>query len=232
MSHHEACRVLVSWPGIEPWAQQWKCHVLTTGGGDGLVPKSCPTLCDPMDCSPPGSSVHGILQAGILEWVAISCSRGSSWPRDRTRVSYTAGRFFTTEPPGKPPNHWIAREFLLSNLEFHDISQWRRALSTLMHLTLKHCMSNPTWVWGPTLWLRKGEKQENKHHLCLQAKMSSSRWSEWELVTWQGARPQQIHDILMAAQVGHHFEFRHESLSLRAVCFFCQWQGITNEKRK
>ena len=45
------------------------------------------TLCDPMDCSPPGSSVHGILQVRILEWVAISPSRGSSWARDRTWVS-------------------------------------------------------------------------------------------------------------------------------------------------
>ena len=52
-------------------------------------------LCDPMDCSPPGSSVHGILQARILEWVAIPFSRGSSQPRDRTLVSYIAGRFFT-----------------------------------------------------------------------------------------------------------------------------------------
>ena len=52
-----------------------------------LVAKSYPTLCDPMDCSPPGSSVHGILQARILEWVAISFSRGSSRPRDRTHIS-------------------------------------------------------------------------------------------------------------------------------------------------
>ena len=56
-----------------------------------LVAQSCPTLCDPMDCSPPGSSVHEIFQARILEWVAISFSRGSSQPRDRTRVSCTAG---------------------------------------------------------------------------------------------------------------------------------------------
>ena len=47
-----------------------------------LVAQSCPTLCDPMDCSPPGSSVHGILQARILEWGAISFSRGSSQPRE------------------------------------------------------------------------------------------------------------------------------------------------------
>ena len=52
-------------------------------------------LCDPMDCSPSGSSVHGILQARILECVAIPVSRASSWPRDWTRVSCIAGRFFT-----------------------------------------------------------------------------------------------------------------------------------------
>ena len=52
-----------------------------------LVAQLCPTLCDPMDCTPPGSSVHGILQARILECVAISFSRGSSLPRDRTCIS-------------------------------------------------------------------------------------------------------------------------------------------------
>ena len=60
-----------------------------------LVAQLCPTLCDPMDCNPPASSVHKIFQARILEWVAISFSRGSSQPRDRTRVSCTAGKFFT-----------------------------------------------------------------------------------------------------------------------------------------
>ena len=68
--------------------------ILAIGGG-GLVAKSCLTLCDPMDCSLPGSSICRILQAGILEWVAISCSRGSSQPRSQTRVSNIAGRFFT-----------------------------------------------------------------------------------------------------------------------------------------
>ena len=59
------------------------------------VDQLCLTLCDHMDCNLPGSSVHGILQARILEWVAISYFRGSSWPRDQTQISYTAGRFFT-----------------------------------------------------------------------------------------------------------------------------------------
>ena len=60
-----------------------------------LVAHSCPTLCDPMAGILPGSSVHGILQASILEWVANPFSRGSSWPRDWTRVSCTSGGFFT-----------------------------------------------------------------------------------------------------------------------------------------
>ena len=55
-----------------------------------LVSQSFPTLCNPMDCSPPGSYVHGILQATILEWVAILFSRGSSQPGDRTQVSCIA----------------------------------------------------------------------------------------------------------------------------------------------
>ena len=68
-----------------------------------LVIQSCPTLCNPMNCSPPDSSVHGILQAGILELVAISFSKWSSRPRDGTRVSHTAGGFFTI---------WDTREIL------------------------------------------------------------------------------------------------------------------------
>ena len=57
------------------------------------------TLCDPMYCSLPGFSLHGIIPARILEWVAVSFSRGSSRPRDQTAVPALAGRFFTTELP-------------------------------------------------------------------------------------------------------------------------------------
>ena len=60
-----------------------------------LVAQLCPTPCNLMDYSPPGSSVHGILQARILEWVALPSSRGSSQPRDWTQVSCIAGGFFT-----------------------------------------------------------------------------------------------------------------------------------------
>ena len=58
----------------------------------------CPTLCNPRDCSPLGSSVHGISQARMLEWVAIPFSRGSSWPSDRTQVSRAAGGFLYCRP--------------------------------------------------------------------------------------------------------------------------------------
>ena len=77
-----------------------------------LVAQLCLTLCDPMDCSPPGSSVHRILQARILEWVAIPFCGGSSPPRDWTQVCWAAGRFFTI---------WATREVLWvskGNLKF------------------------------------------------------------------------------------------------------------------
>ena len=67
------------------------------------VAQSCPTLCDPMDCSLPGSSVHGIFQAIVLEWIAISFSGGSSGPRDRTQVSLIVDKRFTA---------WATREAL------------------------------------------------------------------------------------------------------------------------
>ena len=70
------------------------------------VTQSCLTLCDPMDCSPPGFSIHGIFQALVLEWVAISFSRGSSQPRDWTQVSHIAGRGFTI---------WATRESVKAN---------------------------------------------------------------------------------------------------------------------
>ena len=66
-----------------------------------LISQLCPTVCDPMDCNLPGSSVHGILQARKPEWVAMPSSRESSQPRDQTQVSRIAGGFFTI---------WVTRE--------------------------------------------------------------------------------------------------------------------------
>ena len=70
------------------------------------VAQSCLTLCDPMDCSPPGFSAQGVFQARTREWVSISSSRGSSWPRDWTHVSCIAGGFFAC---------WAIREAHLTN---------------------------------------------------------------------------------------------------------------------
>ena len=75
-----------------------------------LVAQSYLTLCDPMDCSLPGSSIRGIFQARILEWIDISFSRGSSWPRDQTQVSHIAGKHFTI---------WASRGAVIMNWIFH-----------------------------------------------------------------------------------------------------------------
>ena len=93
-------------------------------GGGGLVTNLYPTLIDPMDCSPPRSSVRGILPAWILEWVAISFSRGSSQPRDRTWISWIAGGFFTV---------WAARFFLL-------VIQWLQWIVALLNSAVFMCM--------------------------------------------------------------------------------------------
>ena len=74
------------------------------------VARSCPTLCDPIDCSLPGSSVHGILQARILKWVVMPSSRGSSRPRGWIQVSCITGRFFT---------FWATREALTLGMACH-----------------------------------------------------------------------------------------------------------------
>ena len=86
------------------------------------------TLCDPMDCSPPGSSVYGILQTRILEWVAMPFSKGTSQFRDQTRVS---GKFLT-EPPGKPNityNCWL--DIFNVFMAFHQLTSFPLILSTL-----------------------------------------------------------------------------------------------------
>ena len=71
----------------------------------------CPTLCDHIDCSPPGSSAHSILQARVLEWVAIPFSRGSSRPRDQTQVSRIAGRFHTVWATREAPSSRVTWEW-------------------------------------------------------------------------------------------------------------------------
>ena len=88
-----------------PPHRYWVCKKEKSGS----VAQSCPTLCDPIGCSPPGFSVHGILQARILEWVVIPFSRGSSPPRDQTWICWVSSidrwMFLPLSPPGKPLHH-------------------------------------------------------------------------------------------------------------------------------
>ena len=98
--------------------------------------------CNPMDCSPPDSSLHGILQARILKWVAIPFSRGSSWPRDWVQVSCITGRFFT---------NWAIRVapsplHTLTNVSVSFKTQWT-ILPTLPHL------QTASWVCGLSVWI-------------------------------------------------------------------------------
>ena len=80
------------------------------------IAQLCPTLCDPMDCSLPGSSVHGILQARILEWVTVRFSRGSSQPRSPALQADS----LPSEPPGKPKTqymiHFVSCSYMVSRL--------------------------------------------------------------------------------------------------------------------
>ena len=99
-----------------------------------LVTQLCLTLCDPMDYSPPGSSVDGILQARILEWVAIRFSRGSSQSRDWTLVSCIAGRFFTI---------WATRE---SRLKDFGKSHFFYSLASYLYSTCYCCFFFPSFL--------------------------------------------------------------------------------------
>ena len=99
-----------------------------------LVTQSCPTLCDPTDCSPPGSSVRGILQVRILEWIAMSFSRGSSRLRDRTQVFGITGRFFTV---------WATWEWFFVT---EGYSQKKKKIQTpLIHTTIL-VVSGDLWL--------------------------------------------------------------------------------------
>ena len=96
---------------------------------DWTLCSACLTLCDPTDCSPPGSSVHGILQARTLAWVAVHVSRGSSWPRDRTRVSsvFCIGKWILYHwcHLGSPQHSIIAISARLKWKKTEGVLSWR-----------------------------------------------------------------------------------------------------------
>ena len=133
------------------------------------VAQACQTLCSPMNCSWPGSSVHGVLQARILEWVSIPFSRGSFQSRDRTRDSWIAGGFFTTDPPGKP------RKSSLQCLS------WQRPIKRLQKQDCIYrgehgcCRFQPLWLsdWGLSSLLsdHAGDQVLQHNHL-----LSQNQW--------------------------------------------------------
>ena len=102
-------------PWTEPYLQLVDSRILNYVLSCSVA-KSCPALCHPMDCSLPGSPVHEILQARVLEWVAISFSTGSFQPRDQTQVSCTAGRSFTI---------WATREAHIRHNSNYEVF-WKR----------------------------------------------------------------------------------------------------------
>ena len=145
------------------------------------VAQSCPTLCNPVDCSPPGSSAHGVFQAWILEWVAVSFPRESSWSRDRTRLSRIVGRRFTI---------WATREahsdivyftlnifqiMLLTTLKLHLRSHWMFYYCHLSHV-YKYYKPHKEMLFSlkQSVTSRKWKRKKYASLFCLPRNLHSS----------------------------------------------------------
>ena len=153
--------------------------------GSSLVATSCPTLCNPMDCSPPGSSLHGISQARILEWVAVSFSRGFSWPRGQTQVSCTVGRLFMDWPTREAQcgldygkKDW-RRDFAIIIVKY----QWALVLGMWLKGTGAFCQRQTICekqrrCEGPRFWGEvEGQGEVQSWTDRWKAERGSSRWS-------------------------------------------------------
>ena len=131
---------------------------VNTCESESEVAQSCPTFCDPMDCSLPGSSVHGIFQAIALEWIAISFSRGSSQPRDWTQVSCIVDRHFTI---------WATREVLILNPKNWRGREWQchdryKSLGLPFLFPLLSSLYQSCWVRTSIWWI----KQKTEYLVC------------------------------------------------------------------
>ena len=141
------------------WVQYWK-HLSNLKSGSKVY-QSCPTLCDPMGCSLTGSSVHGIFQARILEWVAISFSRRSSQPRDWTWVSWVVGRRFTI---------WATREVFEGYL--NGLGHW-----------VSVALAKRTWPWID-IWVSSPCRLQLKlswSHSGIRIQRKKSRGHQWRV---------------------------------------------------
>ena len=113
ISYPSKTRFIFHLQGYQSTASQ--CHLQLACLCACSVAQLCPTFYDPMNCNPPGSSVHRILQPEILEWLSMPSSRGSSWSRDQTGVSCITSRFSAMEPTGRsPPTYMTIQIFPLT----------------------------------------------------------------------------------------------------------------------
>ena len=147
------------------------------------VARSCPTLCDPVDCSLPGFSVHGILQARILEWVTISSSRGSSRPRDRTQVSHIGGRRF---------NLWATREAKLTLYQglSHTSPTWKIKLPSHKIHTGIYTIQYTTMKMRYYLYFIEEKTEDRK--LGIFSRIMQFLMKKWDLSTCSSDFPSSI----------------------------------------
>ena len=174
-----------------------------------LDAQSCPGLCYLMDCSSPGSSVHGILQARILEWAAISFSRGSPWPRGGIWVSHTAGRLFTAEPPGKHVlcvKHCAEYPRWNSNvlfLFFNFILYWSTVAPLVAQMVKNPPAMQETWVWS--LGWEEPPEEGMTTHSCILA---------WRIPWTEGPGGLQS---MGSQRVRHNWATQHSTSSISSV---------------
>ena len=160
--------------------------------------QSCPTLWNPVDCSLPGSSVLGIFQTRILEWVAIPFSRGTSQPREQTHASCIEGRFFTIEPPGKQTAQ----------------TNWDRTVGASLLLIQKEYILSP---YLHQAWLRTSVLKQSVHSLTLA--FCSNQFSHYSPLQVFQHFVKDLHIILLAhssTPVQHLFAF-HRHLQIPVI---------------
>ena len=199
------------------------------GSGRGLVAESCLTLCDPTDCSLPGSSVRGILQARILEWATISFSRGSSWPRNQTQVAWITGRFFT-DWATREASHRFGRLVICPNLgEVAFCKRGRRCPGSPTptgHQSYRCTPGVPLWsAAGPftsdgltpwAVWQASSQSWRLPRPACAETASLLCRGWQSQVLEWVVVGPR-IPDLLLACWWVDQFLTQLESLGCPTV---------------